>query len=48
MNHLDYYRYYERLDDGCDYCPECGNEIEIDCDVTNEDGDLICHDCEEE
>ena len=51
MNHLQYYRYYETLnDDGNDGdCPCCGDTItDRNCnyDVTDaETGDYVCDDC---
>ena len=46
MNHLQYYRQYETLSNEECYCP-CGEALELDCDVTDEDDRTVCHDCEE-
>ena len=47
MNHLEYYRYYEVIDDDECICIECESPCDGDITQENDDGndDYICEEC---
>ena len=47
MNHLEYYRYYEVIDDDECICVECDSPCDGDITQENDDGndDYICEEC---
>ena len=47
MNHLEYYRYYEVIDDDDYICIECESSCDGDITQENDDGndDYICEEC---
>jgi len=43
MNHLEYYRYYESIDDDDHICIEC--ESPCDGDISDDEGYPVCEEC---